>query len=61
MLAATLVIVGVQIFFTSFLLSMLGLRRRRDSERLGAARLSGLVGPDDAPVPGRLCTMSHER
>ncbi len=27
-LAATLVIVGVQIFFTSFLLSMLGLRRR---------------------------------
>jgi glycosyltransferase involved in cell wall biosynthesis len=27
-LAATLVIVGVQVFFTSFLLSMLGLRRR---------------------------------
>ena len=28
MLAATLVIVGLQIFFTSFLLSILGLRRR---------------------------------
>ena len=27
-LAATLVIVGIQIFFTSFLLSILGLRRR---------------------------------
>jgi hypothetical protein len=27
-LAATLVIVGVQVFFTSFLLSILGLRRR---------------------------------
>jgi hypothetical protein len=27
-LAATLIIVGVQIFFTSFLLSLLGLRRR---------------------------------
>jgi hypothetical protein len=27
-LAATLVIAGLQIFFTSFLLSMLGLRRR---------------------------------
>ena len=27
-LAATLVIVGVQVFFTSFLLSLLGLRRR---------------------------------
>jgi hypothetical protein len=27
-LAATLLIVGVQIFFTSFLLSLLGLRRR---------------------------------
>ena len=33
-LAATLVIVGVQVFFTSFLLSLLGLRRR------GARRLS---------------------
>ncbi len=30
-LAATLLIVGVQIFFTSFLLSLLGLRRRRDA------------------------------
>ncbi len=28
-LAATLIIVGIQIFFTSFLLSILGLRRRR--------------------------------
>jgi hypothetical protein len=28
-LAATLMIVGVQIFFSSFLLSILGLRRRR--------------------------------
>ena len=28
MLAATLIIVGIQIFFTSFLLSILGLRRR---------------------------------
>jgi hypothetical protein len=27
-LAATLVIVGIQVFFTSFLLSILGLRRR---------------------------------
>ena len=27
-LAATLVIVGIQIFFSSFLLSILGLRRR---------------------------------
>ncbi len=27
-LAATLVIIGIQIFFTSFLLSILGLRRR---------------------------------
>jgi hypothetical protein len=27
-LAATLLIVGVQVFFTSFLLSLLGLRRR---------------------------------
>jgi glycosyltransferase involved in cell wall biosynthesis len=29
-LAATLIVVGAQIFFTSFLLSILGLRRRRD-------------------------------
>ena len=28
-LAATLIIVGIQIFFTSFLLSILGLRRTR--------------------------------
>ena len=28
-LAATLIIVGIQIFFSSFLLSILGLRRRR--------------------------------
>jgi hypothetical protein len=28
-LAATLLIVGLQIFFSSFLLSILGLRRRR--------------------------------
>ena len=28
MLAATLMIVGLQIFFSSFLLSILGLRRR---------------------------------
>jgi hypothetical protein len=28
-LAAALIIVGIQIFFTSFLLSILGLRRRR--------------------------------
>ena len=28
LLAATLIIVGVQIFFSSFLLSILGLRRR---------------------------------
>ena len=31
-LAATLLIVGVQVFFTSFLLSLLGLRRRRRDE-----------------------------
>ena len=29
LLAATLVIVGIQIFFTSFLLSVIGLRRTR--------------------------------
>ena len=28
MLAASLIIVGIQIFFSSFLLSILGLRRR---------------------------------
>jgi hypothetical protein len=28
-LAATLVIVGIQVFFSSFLLSILGLRRRK--------------------------------
>lgn len=28
-LAATLVIVGVQVFFTSFMLSLIGLRRRQ--------------------------------
>ena len=28
-LAATLMIVGIQVFFSSFLLSILGLRRRR--------------------------------
>jgi hypothetical protein len=28
-LAATLIIVGIQVFFSSFLLSILGLRRRR--------------------------------
>ena len=28
-LAATLVIVGIQIFFSSFLISIIGLRRRR--------------------------------
>jgi hypothetical protein len=31
--AATLIIVGLQIFFSSFLLSILGLRRR-DSDRV---------------------------
>ena len=31
MLAATLIIVGIQIFFSSFLLSILGLRRRDNS------------------------------
>ena len=30
LLGATLIVVGAQIFFTSFLLSILGLRRRRD-------------------------------
>ena len=29
MLAATLIIVGIQIFFSSFLLSILGLRRTK--------------------------------
>ena len=29
-LAATVIAVGAQIFFTSFLLSIIGLRRRRD-------------------------------
>jgi hypothetical protein len=32
-LAATLIIVGIQIFFSSFLLSILGLRRRDQSSR----------------------------
>ncbi|MGZ4193660.1 MAG: glycosyltransferase family 2 protein, partial [Solirubrobacteraceae bacterium] len=32
-LAATLIIVGIQIFFSSFLLSILGLRRRDQSDR----------------------------
>ena len=31
-LAMTLVVIGLQIFFTSFLLSILGLRRRADGE-----------------------------
>jgi len=35
-LAATLIIVGIQIFFSSFLLSILGLRRRDASTRLTA-------------------------
>jgi hypothetical protein len=30
-LAATLIIIGIQVFFTSFLLSILGLRRRDQS------------------------------
>ena len=29
MLAAALIIVGIQIFFSSFLISIIGLRRRR--------------------------------
>jgi hypothetical protein len=33
LLAATLLIIGVQIFFTSFLLSLIGLRRRPRDER----------------------------
>jgi hypothetical protein len=32
-LAATLIIVGIQIFFSSFLLSILGLRRRDQTSR----------------------------
>ncbi len=32
-LAATLIIVGIQIFFSSFLLSILGLRRRDQASR----------------------------
>jgi hypothetical protein len=32
-LAATLIIVGIQVFFSSFLLSILGLRRRDQSSR----------------------------
>ncbi len=35
MLAATLIIVGIQIFFSSFLLSILGLRRRDQGPLLG--------------------------
>ena len=31
-LAVTLVIVGIQVFFTSFLLSIIGLRRPRDEQ-----------------------------
>jgi glycosyltransferase involved in cell wall biosynthesis len=34
-LAATLVIVGIQVFFTSFLISILGLRRETDATRVG--------------------------
>ncbi|HLI59511.1 MAG TPA: glycosyltransferase family 2 protein [Solirubrobacteraceae bacterium] len=35
-LAATLVIIGIQVFFTSFLISILGLRRRDQAERWGS-------------------------
>ena len=38
MLAATLIIVGIQIFFSSFLLSILGLRRRALAMRIAARR-----------------------
>ena len=37
MLAATLIIVGIQIFFSSFLLSILGLRRAPATQREAAA------------------------
>ena len=36
-LAATLIIVGIQIFFSSFLLSILGLRRAPATQREAAA------------------------
>jgi hypothetical protein len=45
-LAATLIIVGIQIFFSSFLLSILGLRRRDTSPRLKSI-LPIKTGPSD--------------
>ena len=45
MLAATLIIVGIQIFFSSFLLSILGLALDDDLQRINALKvvLAGLV------------------
>ena len=52
-LAATLIIVGIQIFFSSFLLSILGLRRRRRVVRRRWRR--PVVGTMSVERPLRIC------
>jgi hypothetical protein len=47
--AATLIIVGIQIFFSSFLLSILGLRRRDNSTQ--RARLHSIGSPASFDAP----------
>jgi glycosyltransferase involved in cell wall biosynthesis len=48
--AATLIIVGIQVFFSSFLLSILGLRRRDNNLQRTRQQLSGMpAGPARTP------------
>ena len=62
-LAATLVIVGVQIFFTSFLLSIIGLRRRErrydggqvDAERIDRQYAVVLAGEEPSQPDTERC------
>jgi hypothetical protein len=49
-LAATFIIIGVQVFFSSFLLSILGLRRRDNSARAPVSRLSDTSRNPPAPA-----------
>jgi glycosyltransferase involved in cell wall biosynthesis len=49
-LAATLIIIGIQVFFSSFLLSILGLRRRDNSVRAPVSRLSDTSRNPPAPA-----------
>jgi len=44
-LAATLIIAGVQVFFTAFLLSIIGLRRREPLAHASARRQTDVEGP----------------